>query len=127
MAAKPNQVQLSFRINTDLHQRLVRVAAQNRTTINTEMKWRIERSFEQDRTRKLGEIVESLDIVWHRFESRFLELELQDEILSALVERNYDKARVLAVSILKNREDLARKQHDKATREAAALVGEKSA
>jgi DNA-binding GntR family transcriptional regulator len=122
MAAKPNQVQLSFRINDDLHRRLVRAAEQNHTTINTEMKWRIERSFEQDRTRKLDEIVDDLEIAWGRFGERFLELELQETILSALADRNYEQARALAVSVLRSRESNARKRQEKARRDAEALT-----
>jgi hypothetical protein len=104
MARKPNQVQLSFRIDKELHQKLVRAAEQHRTTVNAEMKWRIDRSFEQDRSRKLEDLVEDLEKVWYRYATRFLELDYQDDLLAALVERDYEKARVLANAILKSRD-----------------------
>jgi hypothetical protein len=126
MARKPNQVQLSFRINDDLHRKLVRAAEQNRTTINTEMKLRIERSFEQDRSRKLEDLVEHLEQVWYRYGVRFLELDLQDELLSALAGQDFDKARVLANAILKTREANLRERLDKTSRDVKASARVKS-
>src|SRR5262249_8277567 len=82
-------VQLSFRIDPELHQKLKREADENRTTVNAEIKWRVSRTFEQNLTRSQEEIVRDMEISWHRYADRFFELPLHDDILSALAERNY--------------------------------------
>jgi hypothetical protein len=122
MARKPNHVQLSFRIDKDMHQKLVHAAQQHRTTVNAEMKWRIDRSFEQDRAQEFEISVQDFEVTYHRYADRFLELDLQDDILSALAERNYDKASTLAITVLKNRESRTQERLEKTKREAEALA-----
>jgi hypothetical protein len=62
-----------------------------------------------------------MEISWHRYADRFLELPLHDDILSALAERNYAKAEAFAVEILRARAVTARERSEKDSRDAAAI------
>jgi hypothetical protein len=122
MARKSDHVQLSFRIEPALHRKLKKAAEADRTTVNAQIKWRIERTFEQDLEQRQEEIVRDMENIWHRFAERFFELRLQEDILSALVEDNYGKAKVLAGEILRARAQQAHERGEKDRRDAAKIA-----
>jgi hypothetical protein len=101
--AKPRStIQVNLRLDPSLRLRLEREAARHQTNFNNELRVRLEQSLEVAQpTRLLSDIASDIEINWHRFGDRFLELQLGEDILVALEDRNCDKAIALATVLRK--------------------------
>ncbi len=106
-------VNATLRIDESLHRRLRKAADAKGMTLNAEILWRLERTFEQDSLRTIEAVSADLEICWARFGDRFSARELDDEILMALENRNFDRARSLAIVLRKNQEAAARRRTEK--------------
>jgi len=94
---KPTQVNL--RIMSGLHGRLERAAQRNHTSLNNEMRVRLERSLDSDDAVTLANVAVDITIAWQKFSEYVATAEISDEILQAIEAKNFDKAyaRVLAL------------------------------
>jgi hypothetical protein len=92
-------VNATLRIDADLHQRLRKAADARHGTLNSEVKWRLERSFQEDATRTLDDLVKSMKNTWILYGERFLALRISEEILQAIRDGNFERASVLVASL----------------------------
>jgi hypothetical protein len=121
MARKSDHVQLSLRIEPELHEKLKQSAEKHRTTVSAEIKWRIDRTFERDLAQRQEDLIQDMEITWHRYAIRFTEIAWQNEILSALVEDDFAKAKAFAGELLKVRARAALERSEKDSRDAAKI------
>jgi hypothetical protein len=103
-------VQVNLRIRNELHRRLEREARANGASLNNEMRVRLERSLEAESLRTVNNIVDDMEINWHRYAERFMALDLGEDILKALEDRDFAKARALALALRKGQERIARER-----------------
>jgi|SRR5579872_1625631 len=84
MARKPSDiVQPNLRIREDLRRRLEREAKKRGVSLNNEMTYRLDRSFEQDAMRSNEEISEDMKNIWARYGEMFHSLNKQGDLIRA--------------------------------------------
>jgi hypothetical protein len=110
-ARDPAQVKLRFR--GDQVERIQRLADAHQTTFSAEVKWLIDRGLDHVTLRNIEAIAMDLELNWARFSERFLALELEGDILTALESRRYEEARIFAAKLRRVREAQARSQAEK--------------
>jgi hypothetical protein len=106
-------VQVNLRIRESLRRRLAAAAHRNGTSLNNEMRVRLERSLEVESLRSVNDVAQDLEICWLRYGDRFVARELEEDILAALEARDFDKARALAIVLRKTQENAARMRTQK--------------
>ena len=84
---------VNVRIREALRRKLEREAKKNRTSLNNEVRVRLEKSFEDSAVRALDEIAEDQKITWGRFSGRLLMLSLEDDLARELAQTK-DPARI---------------------------------
>ena len=87
---------VNLRIRESLRAKLEREAKAHRTSLNNEIRLRLEDSLEKAAIRKTDDIVNSLNMAWGRFEERFLLLSLEDDLAEALAQSTDLKVMTLA-------------------------------
>ena len=78
---------------------LSRAAEVNQVSLNREIGNRLEASLEEKDRLELAALRNSMETGWYRFESRFLQLELEAPLLKALEAKDYETARSLAIAL----------------------------
>jgi hypothetical protein len=106
----------NLRIKEWLRHALEREADKNQVSLNQEMARRLEQSLESADKLALHGIREDIEINWLRFGERFLELELEEGILVALEERDFEAARMHAVALRKAQALAARQRAERMER-----------
>jgi hypothetical protein len=91
--------QVKLRLREDLKLRLEQEAAHHGTTLNAEVRTRLEDSLEVSAHRKLEDIVSALRTEWARFSARFLRMDLADQ-LADLVLQGGDATHIRALAQL---------------------------
>src|SRR5262249_40151453 len=116
--AKEKPMQVNLRVMSSLHQRLEGAAKKNGTSLNNEMRVRLERSLESDDVYTLANVAVDITIGWQKFSEYIATREIDDQILQAIESKNFDKAyaRVL---------ELRRHQATAAQQRLAKMTGEK--
>lgn len=114
-AAKPTHdpAQVKLRFRGDQVERIQRLADAHQTTFNAEVKWLVDRGLDHVTLRNIEAIAMDLELNWARFSERFLALELEDDILTALESRRFEEARIFAAKLRRVREAQARSQAEK--------------
>jgi hypothetical protein len=111
MARKPLDIaNINLRIRESLRAKLEREAKKNRTSLNNEIRLRLEDSLEGGAARDLDDIATNMKAVWARYGERFLRLSLEDELAEALAQSTDPKVATLARAWL----------HTKATQKGGA-------
>jgi Arc-like DNA binding domain len=87
---------VNLRIRESLRAKLEREAKAHRTSLNNEIRLRLEDSLEKAALRKADDIVNSMDTSWGRFENRFLLLGLEADLAEALAQSTDPKVMTLA-------------------------------
>jgi hypothetical protein len=106
-------IQVNLRIRANLQGRLERAARENGTSVNNEMRTRLERSFELQSLRTINDVVDDLELNAIRLGELTIELQIGNEILTALEARDFDKARALAIALRRTQETTARKRAER--------------
>jgi len=101
-----------MRIDEDLYRRVQAEAAKRRTTINAAVHWLVEQGLEQLEKRSHADLIEDQEIVWARYGERFLARELDESILTAIENRDFELAVQLAVTLRRTQEAAARRRAD---------------
>ena len=84
MARKPSDiVQPNLRIREELRRRLEREAKKRDVSLNNEMTYRLERSFDEDATRSNAEVSADMKNVWARYSEVFHSLNKQGDLIRA--------------------------------------------
>jgi hypothetical protein len=97
MPRKPvDTAHVNLRIREALRRKLEREAKKNRTSLNNEIRVRLEKSFEDSVVRALDEIAEDQKITWGRFSGRLLMLSLEDDLARELAQTKDPKIANLA-------------------------------
>ena len=97
MPRKPTDVaHINLRIRESLRRKLEREAERHATSLNNEIRLRLEDSFQKEAKFELDTIRDDMETVWARYGDRFLRLELQDQFFEALAKE--DASRVLEVA-----------------------------
>jgi hypothetical protein len=91
--------QVRVRLDPGMLNRLVQESDRHARTFNGEVRLRLEASFEQDARRGLEAICTDLRVAWGRFATRFLRMELADELADAVLQGG-DSARIRALAQL---------------------------
>jgi len=105
-------VSTMMRIDEDLYRRVQAEAAKRRTTINAAVHWLVEQGLEQLEKRSHADLIEDQEIVWARYGERFLARELDESILTAIENRDFELAVQLAVTLRRTQEAAARRRAD---------------
>jgi hypothetical protein len=100
---RKTKIALNLRLSKELHRRLEREAKRRGVSLNSEMTYRLERSFEIEAMRSNDSIAEDIKQNWLRFADRFLALTLEDDIARALAKSSDQKVAALAGAWLKLR------------------------
>src|SRR5262245_55168891 len=104
MPLKPETTQIKLRLREDLKRRLEQEAAHRRSTLNNEIRIRLENSLEQGAHRNLEDIISSMRTEWGRFSARFLRMELADQLADAVMQgADTVQVRTLAQLIVEHR------------------------
>jgi Arc-like DNA binding domain len=77
---------VNVRIRESLRRKLEREAKKNRTSLNNEIRVRLEESFENSAVRDLDEIAADQKVTWGRFSRRLLLLSLEDDLARELAQ-----------------------------------------
>ena|SRR5262245_5294496 len=110
MAKNEKPVQTNLRIMSGLHRRLEVAAHKNGTSLNNEMRVRLERSLDGDSLSTLNDVAADIDIAWHKFSEHFATREIDDEILQAIEARNFDKAHALVRALRRHQASMAQQR-----------------
>ena len=111
LSRKPAEtVVTNLQIKESLRSALEREADKNQVSLNREMTRRLEESLENADKLVLHRIRDDMEIIWLRYSERFLELELEQGILTALEQRDYETARRRAITLRKTQANAARQQ-----------------
>jgi len=85
MPRRPDDpVSLVLRIRERLRARIEHHAKAHQTSINNEIRVRLENSFHAEATRSLDEIAVDMTRGWERYGERFLRLQLEDDLIAAM-------------------------------------------
>jgi hypothetical protein len=57
--------------------------------------------------RSIDDVAIDIDLAWSKFSERFIALELEDQILTALENRHYEEARSLALGLRRHQATFA--------------------
>jgi hypothetical protein len=95
-------VNATLRIDADQHQRLLKAAKDHGTTLNSEIKWLIDRGLEQGEKRTLAQLIEDAAVALGDLLATH---SLEEELLALLEARDYDRARERALQIRKARKE----------------------
>jgi hypothetical protein len=98
----------NLRIKEALRRALEREAEKHQVSLNKEMVWRLEKSFDDADKLTLHQIVQDLQINWLRFNERFLELEIEEGILTAIDQGDLEAARMAVNALRTARANAAR-------------------
>jgi hypothetical protein len=100
----------NLRIRKELHRILEREAEQHQLSLNKEMINRLEDTLEAGDKLRLSGISADMETVWLRFSERFLERELEEGILTALEQNDFETAKRRAIALRKAQEEAARRR-----------------
>jgi hypothetical protein len=114
---RTDTVQINFRVSEALRRKLNGAAFRNGTSINNEMRVRLEQSFEDESKRMFIDVAEDLKIAWQRFGERFVIRELESDILAALEARDFERAHAYAIAIRRTQEAAAKERTQRIERE----------
>jgi hypothetical protein len=104
MARKPLDIaNINLRIRESLRAKLAREAERNRTSLNNEIRLRLEDSLEKGATSSLDDIAADMKAVWARYGERFLCLGLEADLAEALAQSTDPKVATLARAWLHTR------------------------
>jgi hypothetical protein len=85
VARNPNiTVQVNLRLKESLRRKLEREADKHQTSLNNEMRLRLEDSLTRAAQFNLVETVSKMDRAWERYGERFLRLRLEDDLIAAM-------------------------------------------
>jgi len=85
VARNPNIiVQVNLRVQERLRRKLEREAHRHQTSLNSEMRLRLEDSFKAAAERDLDETAGETKRAWERYGERFLRLRLEDDLIAAM-------------------------------------------
>jgi hypothetical protein len=89
MPRKPvDTAHINLRIRESLRRKLEREAKAHRTSLNNEIRLRLEDSLEKGAARDLDGIAADMKNVWARYSERFLLLDLEEQLARALAKTN---------------------------------------
>jgi hypothetical protein len=100
----------NVRIKESLRRALEREAEQHQLSLNKEIINRLEDSLEAGDKLELSWIRADMEINWLRFGERFLALELEEGILTAIEEGDWETARKRVYALRKSQEAAARQR-----------------
>jgi hypothetical protein len=101
MARKTPFTNVTLRIDQDLHGRLRKAADLRHGTLNSEVKWRLQRTFDDDRVRSLDRAAQDIEIVTYRLAKLFSDREIAMSVVEAVLAGDFERARVLALVLRK--------------------------
>jgi hypothetical protein len=85
VARKPHAtVQVNLRIKETLRRKLEREADKHQTSLNNEMRLRLEKSFNAPAAYDLSEIAGDMRRAWDRYGERHLRLRLEEDLIAAM-------------------------------------------
>jgi hypothetical protein len=99
MARRKPFVNATLRIDEGLHRRLRESADARLGTFNSEVKWRLERSYRDDKARDLEQAAQDVVIAMAKLSTWFADREIQDAIVEAVLARNFELAHRLALGL----------------------------
>jgi hypothetical protein len=105
--------QLKLRLDKDQMRHIRKLADDQHTTLNAAARWLLDRGIEGAKLRNINDISDDIALNWARFGERLLALNLEKDLLEALVARRFEEARALAVALLKQQAAEARRRADK--------------
>jgi hypothetical protein len=104
MARKPLDIAtINVRIRESLRAKLAREAEKHRTSLNNEIRLRLEDSLEKAAARDLDKIAADMKVAWARYGERFLLLGLEADLAEALAQSTDPKVATLARAWLHTR------------------------
>ena len=104
MARKPADTRnFTLRIRETLGRRLEAAARKNQTSLNTEIRLRLEDSFHVQARRELEDIAADLKIIDARLGLRVTLPPLEEQLAEALAQGDFEKAKPLAFAWLKTK------------------------
>jgi hypothetical protein len=92
-------VQVNLRIKESLRRKLEREADKHQTSLNNEMRLRLEDSFGATAERDLDETAGEMKRAWERYGERFLRLRLEDDLIAAM-EKSVDPEVAKAAQVI---------------------------
>jgi hypothetical protein len=107
---RKSKIALNLRLSKELHRRLEREAKRRGASLNSEMTYRLERSFEIEAIRSNEIIAADIKANWLHFADRFLALTLEDDLARALAKSTDQKVAAMAGVWLKLREPIMKEQ-----------------
>jgi hypothetical protein len=95
---------LHLRLDARLRERLQQEADKHHFTLTNEIRIRLLDSFDRDVMRGLDDITRDMEVCWLRFSTRFLRMQLSDELADAVLKgETPEKLRGLAQLIVSHR------------------------
>jgi hypothetical protein len=104
--------QINLRVAESLQRRLENAARQRGTSLNNEMRVRLEESFEIESLRSVNDVATDMAYHWSRFAERFLLLDLASEMVTAAEAGDFEKVRVMAGHFRKSQEAATRQRKE---------------
>src|SRR5262249_21133245 len=102
-------VNVTLRVDKERHQRLLKAAKAHRATLNSEINWQIDQGFEQHEKRRLGAVIDDIESAVIDLDARRAAIKLfEEEILAALENHDYGRARKGAIALRISEETAAR-------------------
>jgi hypothetical protein len=111
VARKPHTtVQVNLRLKESLRRELEREADKHQTSLNNEMRLRLEDSLEQAAKHDLFEIAGDIKRGWERFGERFLRLRLEDDLVAAMAKSTDPEVAKAAEVLILTEQGLSRRR-----------------